>query len=124
MGLTTTSTLSDTMPKLLEAARFTEMTTHVMRQLAWVINKPLHSGTVVYLPYFSTATASDLTEGVDMSSAQSMADTAVTVTPREVGAQILLTDKLIRDNNEDIIKAAGRILGNAMITKLDTDLTA
>jgi len=39
-----------------------------------------------------------------------------------VGTQILLTYKLARYNQEDIIRAAGRILGNAMVAKREGDL--
>src|SRR3990172_5154410 len=122
MAITYTGVLADTIPTVIEEARFTEQYGEVLSKLCWRINKKLHSGLTVNLPYFGVVTAGGLTEGVDMINPQAMADTNVQLTPAEVGAQILLTYKLARDNQEDVIRAAGRILGDAMVTKREQDL--
>ena len=122
MPTTTTSVLADTIPTVIEEARFTEQYKEVLSKLCWRINKPLHDGSTINLPYFGTVSANALSEGVDMVSPQAMTDTNVQLTPAEVGAQILLTYKLARDNQEDIIRAAGRILGDAMVSKRESDL--
>ena len=122
MAITTTSVLGDTLPTIISEARFTEQFKAILRGLCWVIQKKLHSGTTVNLPYWGTVTAAALTEAVDMASPSSMADTNVQFTPAEVGCQILITDKVVRDNQEDVLRAAGRILGDAMATKMDQDL--
>jgi hypothetical protein len=122
-GITKTSTLTDTIPTIIEKARMTEQFKSVMAPLCWQIPKKLHDGSTVNVPYFGTVTASALTEGVDMAYPQAMADTTVTITPAEVGCQILVTDKLVRDDKEDIIGVAGEILGAAMAVKRDVDLT-
>jgi hypothetical protein len=122
MATTTTSVLADTIATVIEEARFTEQYKEVLSKLCWRINQPGHTGSTVNLPYFGTVTANALTEGVDMVSPQAMTDTNVRLTPAEVGAQILLTYKLARDNQEDVIRAAGRILGDAMLAKRESDL--
>ncbi len=122
MAITTDTVLADTVPTVLEKARFTAQFKAIMASLCWNIRKELHDGKDVNVPYFGTVTASGLTEGVDMTASQDMADTLVTITPAEVGCKIILTDKLVRDNNEDIKSAAGRILGDAMELKRDSDL--
>ena len=122
MPTTTTSVLADTIPTVIEEARFTEQYKEVLSKLCWRINKPLHDGSTINLPYFGTVSANALSEGVDMVSPQAMTDTNVQLTPAEVGAQILLTYKLARDNQEDVIRAAGRILGDAMVSKRESDL--
>ena len=122
MSITTTSSLGDTLPTIIEEARHTENFLEVASKLVWVINKKLHSGLTTNLPYWGTATATGLTEGVDMSNPQTMVDTNVPITPAEVGAQILITDKVVRDNQEDVIRAAGVILGNSMVVKRENDL--
>ncbi len=122
MAVNTTSVLGDTIPTIIEEARFTEQFKEVISSLAWRINKDLHSGTTVNIPYFGTVTANALSEGIDMVNPQAMADTNVQFTPSEVGAQIVITDKLVRDNQEDVIRAAGRILGDAMVSKREQDL--
>jgi len=122
MAITTTTVIADTVPTIIEEARFTEQFEARMRGLVDVHQKKLHEGSTVNLPYWGIATASALTEGVDMASPTSMADTNVPFTPAEVGCQIIVTDKVVRDNQEDVKRAAGRILGNAMATKMDVDI--
>lgn len=122
MAITTTTVMADTVPTVLEEARFTQQFRAVMAGLCWNIKKELHDGSTINVPYFGTVTASALTEGVDMTASQTMADTNVPITPAEVGCKIILTDKLVRDNKEDIKAAAGRILGDAMEVKRDSDL--
>ena len=122
MAVTTDTVLADTVPTVLENARFTSEFIAEMSKLVWNIRKELHDGKNVNVPYWGTITARNLTEGVDNTASETMADTLVTITPGEVGAKIILTDKLVRDNNEDVKAAAGRLLGNAMELKRDQDL--
>jgi len=124
MAITTTTVMADTVPTILEKARFTEQFIAEMSRLVWKITKKLHDGKNVNIPYFGIVTAKALTEGVDNAVSETMSDTLVTITPGEVGCKLILTDKLVRDDNEDIKAAAGRILGNAMEVKKDTDLLA
>jgi hypothetical protein len=120
--ITTTTTLSDTIETVLESARFTAKHKAIMANLAWKIDRTANKNPQARVPYWGTVTAQALTEGVDLANPQAMSDTLVTVTPAEVGAQILLTDKVVRDNSEDVKRAAGRILGDAMELKRDQDL--
>lgn len=122
MAITTDTVMADTVPTVLESARFTEQFLAEMSALVWNIRKELHDGKNINVPYFGVITAKALTEGVDNVTSETMADTLVTVTPGEVGCKLIVTDKLVRDNNEDIKAAAGRILGNAMEVKRDSDL--
>lgn len=122
MAITTDTVLADTVPTVLEKARLTQQFKAIMASLCWNIRKELHDGKDVNVPYWGTVTASELTEGMDMTSSETMEDTLVTITPGEVGCKIILTDKLVRDNNEDVKAAAGRILGDAMEYKRDYDL--
>ena len=122
MAITTDSVLADTVPTVLESARFTAEFLADMSKLVWNIRKELHDGKNVNIPLFGIVTARDLAEGVDNVVSETMADSLVTITPGEVGCKIILTDKLVRDNNEDVKAAAGRLLGNAMEIKRDQDL--
>ena len=122
MAITTDTVLADTVPTVLEKARFTQRFKAIMASLCWNIKKELHDGKNINVPYWGIVTADTLTEGVDMPTSKDMEDTLVTITPSEVGCKIILTDKLVRDNNEDIKAAAGRILGEAMEYKRDSDL--
>lgn len=122
MAITTTSVIADTIPTIIEEAQFTAQQKAIMKTLCWNIKKELHKGSTVNIPYWGEASASSLTEGVDMASPTSMSDTNVSITPAEVGCQILYSWKAARDNQEDIARAAGRILGDAMEKKRDQDL--
>ena len=122
MAITTTIVLADTVPTVLEAARFTSEFIAEMSKLVWNIRKELHDGKNVNIPLWGTVVARALAEGVDNTVEETMSDTLVTITPGEVGCKIILTDKLVRDNNEDVKAAAGRLLGNAMEVKRDQDL--
>ena len=122
MAITTDSVMADTVPTVLEKARFTEQFVAEMSGLVWRIRKELHDGKNVNIPTFGTVTARNLSEGIDNTVSETMSDTLITITPGEVGCKIILTDKLVRDNNEDIKGAAGRILGEAMEVKRDQDL--
>ena len=122
MAITTDAVMADTVPTILEQARHTEQFMAEMSALVWNIRKKLHDGKNVNAPYFGTIVARALTEGVDNTASETMSDTLVTITPGEVGCKLILSDKLVRDNNEDIKAAAGRILGNAMEVKRDQDL--
>ena len=124
MPITTDTVMADTVPTVLESAKFTEQFIAEMSKLVWNIRKELHDGKNVNVPTFGTVTAHNLTEGIDNVVSETMSDTSVTITPGEVGCKIIVTDKLVRDNNEDIKSAAGRILGNAMEVKRDQDILA
>lgn len=122
MPVTTTAELGDTIPTVIEAARFTAQFKAIMANLVWKITKQRGDGLTTNVPFWGEVIAVGLTEGVDMTAASSMEDTNVRITPAEVGVKIILTDKLVRDNMNDVKAAAGRILGDAMEKKRDQDL--
>ncbi|MAH50463.1 hypothetical protein CMI37_31870 [Candidatus Pacearchaeota archaeon] len=122
MPITTTAELGDTIPTVIEEARFTSQFLAIMAGLSWKITKQKGDGKKVNVPYWGEVTAVGLTEGVDMTASSAMDDTNVQITPAEVGVKIILTDKLIRDDQEDVKAAAGKILGSAMEKKRDQDL--
>ena len=122
MAITTTAELGDTIPTIIEEARHTAQHQAVMAGLSWRITKEKGDGKTVNVPYWGEVTANPLTEGLDMTAAATMEDTNVQITPSEVGVKIILTDKLVRDNQMDVKTAAGKILGAAMEKKRDQDL--
>lgn len=75
----------------------------------------------LYIPKFGTVTASDLTDGVDMTDAQQLAITGTTHTTDEAGCKVIITRKLRNQLKEDAYKAAGKVIGNAMMKKIDQD---
>jgi len=120
MAITKIAELGDTIPTIIEEAKFTEQFTAIMRGLCWTIKKS--KGSTINVPYFGEATAHVLTEGIDMVDSETMEDTNVVITPYEVGLKIILTDDVVEDDQEDLKRAAGRILGDAYEKKRDVDL--
>lgn len=121
---TTLNDLTDTIPTVIEKARYTETFGFPMAALVQNIVKRNKKGSTVNIPYWNTLEASTLTEAVDMGGEEKLTDTNVQITLNEVGCKVILTDNLIEDDQEDVKGVAGTLLGNAMGLKRDEDLLA
>lgn len=72
---------------------------------------------------YPTLTASTVSEGVDYANAQEFTKTNdATLTPGEVIAQTILTDVRVETDPQDARRDAATEMGNAIATKIDTDL--
>jgi len=76
------------------------------------------------VPKVGQATASDLVDGVDLVDTQEIGMTTNDLTTGEVGLKFIITDKLARQENEDVFAIIGRQMGDAMARKKDTDVIA
>ena len=74
---------------------------------------PTGSGPSVNIPKYGTINTYSLTEGIDMSQAQEITDTGLAITPAEYGAQIVLTDMLLKTTKDDFFRVGGRLLGDS-----------
>ncbi|KKK52661.1 hypothetical protein LCGC14_3102650, partial [marine sediment metagenome] len=75
----------------------------------------------IYIPKFGSIVVNDLTDGVDMTNAQTLSITGTTHTTDEVGAKVIVTKKLRNQLKEPAFRAAGKVIGNSMGKKLDQD---
>jgi len=75
----------------------------------------------IYFPKFGTVTARDLTDGVDMTEAQSLTITGTTHETDEAGCKVIITKKLRSQLKETAYRAAGKVIGNAIAKKIDQD---
>jgi len=114
MAITKVAELGDTVPVIIEKAQLVSQHAAIMAGLCWNKDKRNRAGSTVNLPYFHEVVASVLTEGIDMTSSETMEDTNVQITLEEVGAKIILTDNAIEDDAEEVRSIAGRILGHSM----------
>ena len=80
------------------------------------------AGKTIQVPKYPAITAANLTEGTDMTST-TVSTSSVSITVGEVGAQVLLTD-LAAMGAGNPADELGTVLGNAIATKMDTDLIA
>jgi hypothetical protein len=78
----------------------------------------------VTVPKVGQMTISDLTDGQDIIDEEDIGMSSVDLTASEVGAKIILTDKLIRQAAENVFSIVGRQLGDGMARKKDTDVHA
>ena len=122
MAITTGASIEDVVDTVIAEARRTQMHRTVMEPLVRTYRVTRGAGDTLEIPKFGTVTAGALTEGVDMTNPQTLATTKVAITPAEVGAQIVITDRALRTAQEDMARAAGRVLGDAVAKKLDADL--
>ena len=75
-----------------------------------------------YIPKFASGGAAvNLTDGVDMSQETALNITGSTFTTSEAGCKVIITQKLRAQMKEDTYSAAGKVIGNMMGRKIDTD---
>ena len=119
----TTGNLQNMSRILLAQARYTEEHNAPMVGLIEKFN--LGKGEYkLEIPKVGQMTAEDLTEGQDMVDSEDIDVSTITATTAEVGLKVIVTDTLLRQNNEDVYKIIGRQMGDAMARKKDTDIIA
>src|SRR3990167_782089 len=120
MAVTTASDLSNGQIAMVGNARYVYEHRTVCTQL--FTRMTLGPGEKsIYIPKFGTATASDLTDGIDMTNAQQLSITGATHTTSEAGCKVIVTKKQRAQLKEDAYKAAGKVIGNAIGKKMDQD---
>ena len=83
---------------------------------------PEHKGHPIDIPRLGTLTAQSLTEGVDLASPQTLGDSDVSISPEEVGLQVILTDRMLDRAPAGFFNMVADECGRAYAEKLDTDL--
>ena len=120
MAATTSTTLDDLFANIILQARFTAEEQSLMAGLITRYEIGNVSGKTIQVPKYPAVAAADLTEGTDMTSS-TVSTSGVTVTVAEVGAQVLLTD-VAAFGAGNPAQELGTVLGNAIATKMDTDI--
>ena len=78
----------------------------------------------VTVPKVGQMSMSDLVDGLDIVDEEQIGMTTVDLTASEVGAKIIITDKLARQSAENVFSIIGRQLGDGMARKKDVDVLA
>ena len=119
----TTGSLENAQRIIIATARYTEE--HNAPAMALIEQFNLPSGSKqVTVPKVGSMTMSDLTDGLDIVDEESIGMTTVDLTASEVGAKIIITDKLARQSAENVFSIIGRQLGDGMARKEDADVLA
>ena len=119
----TTGNLENAQRIIIAAARYTEEHNAPAMALIESFNLP-RGAKQVTVPKVGQMTMSDLTDGQDIIDEEEIGMTTVDLTASEVGAKIILTDKLVRQSAPNVMSIVGRQLGDGMARKKDTDVHA
>jgi hypothetical protein len=119
----TTGNLENAQRIIIATARYTEEHNAPAMNLIEQFTLPKGSKQVT-VPKVGQMDMSDLVDGQDIIDEEDIGMTTVDLTASEVGAKIIITDKLARQSAENVFTIIGRQLGDGMARKKDTDVTA
>ena len=117
----TTGNLENAQRTIIAAARYTEEQN--APAMALIEKFTLGKGEkTVTVPKVGQMSMSDLVDGQDIIDEEEIGMTTVDLTASEVGAKVILTDKLVRQSAPNVMAIIGRQLGDGMARKKDTDV--
>jgi len=119
----TTSTLDDLISPLVAEALFVASERSVMRNLVRNYTMPKQSGKVLQVPIYATVSAAAVSEATDLSNT-AISTSKADLTVSEVGIMTTLTDMALNVSESDVVRDLGKLFGEAIAKKIDTDLTA
>lgn len=108
---------------IIATARYTEEHNAPAMNLIEQFTLPKGSKQVT-VPKVAQMEMSDLVDGQDIIDEEDIGMTTVDLTAAEVGAKIIITDKLARQSAENVFSMIGRQLGDGMARKKDKDVLA
>ena len=119
----TTGNLESASKIIITAERYTEE--HNAPALALLEPFTLPSGSKsVTVPKVGQMSMSDLVYGQDIIDEEEIGMTTVSLTASEVGAKVILTDKLLREQVNNVFTMICRQMGDGMARKKDNDVIA
>lgn len=123
MAGSTTTTLNDLLPEIIQEAMFVASERSIMRGLVKNYTLSAGQGTHVNVPIYPIQTAAAVTEGNEVTNTAVSTNTAqLTVSP--VAIRTLLTDLARVSAASNVVADLGRLFGEAIARKMDTDLTS
>ena len=123
MAESTTSSLQHLISPLVAEALFVASEKSIMRGLVRNFNVPASSGKIIQVPIYPKLTATAPGEGTALT-ADTVTTTNKDITLVENGVMVELTDLSKATSETDVVRDLGSLLGTAIATKIDTDLTA
>lgn len=123
MAGSTTTTLNDLLPEIIQEAMFVASERSIMRGLVKNYTLAPGQGKHVNVPIYPVQSAAAVTEGDEVSNTAVSTNTAqLTVSP--VAIRTLLTDLARTSAASNVVADLGKLFGEAIARKIDTDLTA
>jgi N4-gp56 family major capsid protein len=123
MAGSTTTTLNDLLPEIIQEAMFVASERSIMRGLVKNYTLAAGQGKNVNVPIYPVQTAAAVTEGDEVTNTAVSTNTAqLTVSP--VAIRTMLTDLARTSAASNVVADLGKLFGEAVARKMDTDLTA
>ena len=123
MAGSTTVTLNDLLPTIVQEALFVANERSIMRGLVKNYNLGMAQGKTIQVPIYPVQTAAALTEGDEFTNTAVSTDVA-TFTVGQVGIRTLVTDMALNASASNVVADLGQLFGNAIAKKIDQDLMA
>ena len=123
MALTNTTTLNDLLPAITAEALFVASEKSLMKGLVRNYTIPAGQGRTITVPIFPKQTATALTEAT-APTATAISTDGVTLTVSEVGLMATVSDLSIQASSSNVIADIGKLFGEAIARKMDTDMMA
>lgn len=121
MSVTNTTTLNDLLPQITAEALYVASEKSIMRGLVRNYTLSPGQGKTVTVPIYPKQTAASLTEATASNQVQVSTDGA-TLTVSEVGLYATVSDLALMASNSNVVADLGRLFGEAIARKIDTDL--
>jgi N4-gp56 family major capsid protein len=122
-GLTNTTSLNDLLPSIVAEALFVASEKSIMRGLVRNYTLAAGQGKTVTVPIYPVVTAAGLTEATAPTQQQIVTDGA-TLTVSEVGLTATISDLAMMASASNVVSDIGRLMGESIARKIDTDLMA
>ena len=123
MAGSTTTTLNDLLPSIVAEAMFVAGERSIMRGLVKNYNLAPGQGKTITVPIYPTQTAAGVTEGDEVSNTE-VATSGATLTVSTAAIRTLVTDLAVASSASNVVADLGRLFGEAIARKIDTDLLA
>jgi len=123
----TTVTLNDLLPTIVQEAMFVANERSIMRNLVKNYSLAPAQGKTIQVPIYPQQTAVALTEGNDFGSGTGLVDVSTdvaTFTIGQVGLATMVTDMAVNASASNVVADLGRLFGEAVARKIDQDLMA
>jgi hypothetical protein len=117
----TTGQLENAAREMISKARYTEEHNAPLMELVEKFTLQRGSDTLI-VPKVGQFTINAITEGEDIVDEEDIGMSTISVQPSEVGAKIIITDRLLRQNTQAIWEIVGRQMGDGMARRKDTDI--
>jgi N4-gp56 family major capsid protein len=123
MAGSTSATLNDLLPTIVQEAMFVANERSIMRGLVKNYSLAPAQGKTIQVPIYPLQTAATLTEGDDFSNTAVSTDVA-TFSIGQVGLMTMVTDLAVNASASNVVADLGRLFGEAVARKIDQDLMA